>query len=98
MREVAQLTRDDLRRMKPSEIDAARKEGRLADVLAGREPDLEGSDGDELDEPAGGADLGARPGPKVPRQLRDIDLPGMSAEEINKARLEGRCDELLGRR
>ncbi|GAA1453459.1 hypothetical protein ACFP47_09260 [Nesterenkonia lacusekhoensis] len=44
----------------------------------------------------GGADGGPR-GESRPAQLHQSDLAGMSSTEINRARAEGRLDDLLGR-
>lgn len=46
----------------------------------------------------GSADGGARKGPQEPSQLTREDLKRMTPEEINKARIEGRLNDLLNKR
>ena len=50
----------------------------------------------ELAASRGSIDQGARPGPPL-GQLSRADLQGMTTDAINKAREEGRLDDLLGR-
>jgi len=77
------LSMDLLAEMSPEAIDLL-VEGYRAERAA------------ELAASRGSIDQGARPGP--PRgQLTREDLKGMTPDQINKAREEGRCDRLLDR-
>ena len=46
--------------------------------------------------PSGSQDAGSRTPPSQPAQLSRADLADMAPEDINKARLDGRLDELMG--
>ena len=46
--------------------------------------------------PSGSTDAGSRTPPSKPGQLSRTDLSNMTPEDINKARLDGRLDELMG--
>ena len=46
--------------------------------------------------PSGSGDAGSRPSPSQPGQLSRTDLKNMSPEDINKARLDGRLNDVMG--
>jgi hypothetical protein len=87
-----QLSRAELRQMPPAEIVEARREGKLSELLAGRDPGAY-EEGEQRFKPPEGADQGARgktygsPG----EWLRS--LPPEQVVELRKA---GVLDEILG--
>lgn len=113
-----QLTAADLIEMDPTAIDAARREGRLVDLMSGTAPDADDDDEaddaerpeDLEDEHDGGGDAGRFTGMKpnpaqgamgsleaehAPRTA--AGLSGLSHEQINRLRREGKLDALMGR-
>lgn len=83
---------EDLKKLSEGTLRRLKAEGKIDDILEGLSLVEAG-----LVPPPGDADLGARGGPPIPRQLKQSDLAGMAPGEISKAYAEGRCDELLGR-
>jgi len=107
MASVAQVTLAELqeahRRGDADQIAQWRRDGALADVLAGRSGTSESAVDHEPEPeaaPVGSADQGARPGGPQ-GQIDDANLKRLYAErrydEISRARREGRLDRLLGR-
>jgi hypothetical protein len=85
-----QVSAAELRQMPPEEIAEARREGRLRDLLAGRDP---GRYEQESFKPPEGIDQGARgKSYSSARQwLRDL-----SPDQIVELREAGQLDEILG--
>jgi hypothetical protein len=81
-----QLTRRDVREMAErglhDQLVQARRDGRLVDVLAGRDPEAHEPDTDHT------AD--------APTQVTRDELKTMTPEQRVKARKEGRLDQVLG--
>lgn len=88
-----QLTDEDLGDMTPEEINAARRAGRL-DELMGRPVEIEPDDDEPEARFSGSADAGARDG--QPRNYWDeSELAHMTPAQINQARRAGQLDHLL---
>lgn len=97
---LAELREAD-RRGDADVINAWRKAGRLQAVLEGRDPGSEAGPASSVEteaaEATSSADQGART-VQVKGQLTEADLKVLGPFEIDRARREGRCDQLLGRR
>lgn len=100
-------TRDDLARMSTDEINTARREGRLNDLLRGPAPeDAPGEDIDdtepepepELRVPARNPAHGANGSREPQHPITSAEqLRSMSPHEINELRRTGQLDRLMGR-
>lgn len=93
-----QMSRADLLELSPSGVRDALREGRLDDLLAGRDVGAVAhavvEDEQEPPPPPGDADLGARGGAPI-GQVRRADLLGMTPEAVRDALRTGELDALL---
>jgi hypothetical protein len=86
-----QISGAELRNMPPEEIANARREGKLSELLAGRDP---GRYEQESFKPPEGVDQGARG--KSYGSAREW-LRSLLPEQVAELRKAGKLDEILGR-
>lgn len=109
MTQIEQLPREAIGKLSPRALLQARRDGALDAVLRGEDP---GAEVDPVDDeqhggddehaprsprpnPAQGANGSAQPPPHAPRHADE--LRGLTPDQINKLRHEGKLDALMGR-
>lgn len=87
-----QVSGAELRNMPPAAIAKARREGKLSELLAGRDPGAY-EEGEQRFEPPEGADQGARG--KTYGSPGEL-LPSLPPEQVVELRKAGLLDDILG--